>query len=205
VLMMFFTTFKDLAIWNTKRPFGLYGDNYGKYIPQKNDRMIVCTPGLPIRNSARNVTKSTFKHMITEFQRGYDIVSNSKNDEDIKVLFKKTDFFEKHSCYIQIECFSDTKGNLGEWAGFVESKMIAFLESLEKVPNIVPIPLAIQFPSKEAKCTWYIGITWRNDTSSEFKFVLFDFIDEMNKWDKKTDEDYLLISALKKEDLKVNF
>lgn len=204
LILKFFEKYNNYEIFDVKKPLGLNEKSISAYKNSKNNRMLIITPIEPYKNSARNITKSTFKYIVQEIERGYKILKEAKIADNIKPLYQKTDFFKSFDTYIQVEIFGGNKSELRDWQAYVESRLVMFLESLEKVPNMIAVPFS--FPIvKNLQATYYISVSFKDNKKSEFTFVLYDFINLMNKWEKKTDETYILIKQVKKDELKIEF
>lgn len=204
IIFKFFQKYNNYEVFDVKKPLALNEKSIANFKNTKNNRILIITPNEAYKNAARNVTKSTFKYMVQEIDRAYKILKNGKNPDDIKVLNQKTDFFKAYDSYIQVDIFGGNKSELRDWQAYIESRLVMFLESLEKVPNMIAIPFS--FPIvKNLQCTYYISISFKDNQKSEFTFILFDFINLMNKWEKKTEETYILIKQLKRDELKITF
>lgn len=72
-----------------------------------NDLMPIITPAFPSMNTTHNVSNSTKRAIMTEFEKGVKIVdflieNRGKTALTWKRLFKKFNFFKAYSHFIQI-------------------------------------------------------------------------------------------------------
>lgn len=108
------------------------------YPHDKYHKMPVITPAYPSMCATHNITESTKKVILQEFQRGSGIVteifSGAKKWSD---LFTKHDFFRRYKFYLTV--IAATKGSSEEqkkFAGMVESKLRLLVQKLENNENI---------------------------------------------------------------------
>lgn len=97
----------------------------------------VVTPAYPQQNSTFNVSISTKKVIVEEFNRGMKITEDimlcktSWND-----LFEAPNFFFKYRHFIVLLVMSNTAEDHVEWCGLVESKIRFLILNLERNPHI---------------------------------------------------------------------
>eukprot|EP01080_Neovahlkampfia_damariscottae_P000921 gene921-9830_t len=187
LFMKFFEKYSNINSFDTKKPLGLNSESTKP--TKSNFRMLIMTPMEPYRNTARNVTKSTFKFMMKEFQRANDIL---KKEGIQKQIFKKSNFFQEYEEFIQIELFGSKS-----WNFYFESRVVRLLIELEKVNNLRVIPFVLPYKLKKSNL-YFISIEFIDSKRSEFQFIYFDFINQLNEWSSKTDDDYLIINQLKR-------
>jgi poly(A) polymerase len=108
------------------------------YAQDRQHRMPVITPAYPSMCATHNITASTQKIIMSELQRGtelmQDIISHKKTWAD---LFVKHDFFFKYKFYLTI--VASTRGDDEQhlkWSGLVESKLRLLVQKLESFPGI---------------------------------------------------------------------
>ncbi|CCE64176.1 hypothetical protein TPHA_0G03360 [Tetrapisispora phaffii CBS 4417] len=117
----------QVRVWNPKI-----------YAQDRSHRMPVITPAYPSMCATHNITESTKKVILKEFERGMkitnDIFSNKLTWND---LFKKHTFFYDYKFYLTIT--TATKGTDEDhlkWSGLVESKVRLLILKLEALPGI---------------------------------------------------------------------
>lgn len=117
----------QVRVWNPKI-----------YAQDRSHRMPVITPAYPSMCATHNITESTKKVILKEFDRGIqvtnEIFSNKKTWSD---LFKKHEFFFQYKYYLTIT--AATRGDDEEhlkWSGLVESKLRLLTLKLETIPGI---------------------------------------------------------------------
>jgi poly(A) polymerase len=108
------------------------------YAQDRQHRMPVITPAYPSMCATHNITASTQKIIMSELQRGtelmQDIISHKQTWAD---LFVKHDFFFKYKFYLTI--VASTRGDDEQhlkWSGLVESKLRLLVQKLESFPGI---------------------------------------------------------------------
>ncbi|KAH8402468.1 hypothetical protein KR009_012216 [Drosophila setifemur] len=99
--------------------------------------MPIITPAYPQQNSTFNVSESTKKVMLTEFNRGMNIT------DEIMLgripwdrLFEAPSFFYRYRHFIVLLVNSQTADDHLEWCGLVESKVRLLIGNLERNPHI---------------------------------------------------------------------
>ncbi|XP_017868494.1 PREDICTED: poly(A) polymerase type 3 isoform X1 [Drosophila arizonae] len=100
--------------------------------------MPIITPAYPQQNSTFNVSESTKKVILTEFNRGMSIT------DEIMLgrvgwdrLFEAPSFFYRYRHFIVLLVNSQTADDHLEWCGLVESKVRLLIGNLERIPHIV--------------------------------------------------------------------
>ena len=116
------------------------------YKKQQSDLMPIMTPAFPSMNATYNVSQSTKKAMLTEFEKGLLVTEAllKRDDKGGKVntqlcwkrLFKKFNFFKAYSHFVQISIFSQSEEHHKKWTGFIESKIRKLLNQFEKLNEI---------------------------------------------------------------------
>jgi poly(A) polymerase Pap1 len=132
--------------------------------------------------------------MMKEFQRADGILKKEKIQ---KSIFKKSNFFGEFEEFVQIELFGDSN-----WNSYFESKIVKFMVDLEKINNLRAVPFVLPYKLKKSTL-YFISIEFVENKRTEFQFLLFDFINYLNEWNLKTDDDYLIINHLKRSELKI--
>ncbi|KAH8279305.1 hypothetical protein KR026_005875, partial [Drosophila bipectinata] len=99
--------------------------------------MPIITPAYPQQNSTFNVSESTKKVILTEFNRGMNIT------DEIMLgripwdrLFEAPSFFYRYRHFIVLLVNSQTADDHLEWCGLVESKVRLLIGNLERNPHI---------------------------------------------------------------------
>ncbi|XP_058825257.1 poly(A) polymerase type 3 isoform X2 [Topomyia yanbarensis] len=99
--------------------------------------MPIITPAYPQQNSTFNVSSSTRKVMLNEFNRGMQITDEimlSKANWD--KLFEAPSFFFKYRHFIVLLVTSNNADDHLEWCGLVESKIRYLIQNLERSQHI---------------------------------------------------------------------
>ncbi|KAL2546246.1 nuclear poly(A) polymerase 1 [Forsythia ovata] len=95
--------------------------------------MPIITPAYPCMNSSYNVSTSTLRVMMEEFQRGNEIceaIEASKRSWDS--LFEPFAFFEAYKNYLQMDIASETEDDSRNWKGWVESRIRLLTLKIER-------------------------------------------------------------------------
>lgn len=146
----------QVRVWNPKI-----------YAQDRSHRMPVITPAYPSMCATHNISDSTKKVILGEFERGIqvtnDIFSNKKSWAS---LFEKHDFFSRYKFYLTVSV--TTKGDDEQhlkWTGLVESKLRLLVLKLEVLPGI---NIAHPFPS-------LFGSTYAYDSEADADNILENY------------------------------
>lgn len=100
--------------------------------------MPIITPAYPQQNSTFNVSESTKKVILTEFNRGMSITDEIMLGRvSWDRLFEAPSFFYRYRHFIVLLVNSQTADDHLEWCGLVESKVRLLIGNLERNPHIV--------------------------------------------------------------------
>ncbi|KAI5422809.1 nuclear poly(A) polymerase 4 isoform X1 [Lathyrus oleraceus] len=97
--------------------------------PRKNPRdrthlMPIITPAYPCMNSSYNVSTSTLRVMMEQFQHGNKICGDiDLNKSCWRALFEPYLFFEGYKNFLQIDIVAADVDDLRNWKGWVESRL----------------------------------------------------------------------------------
>ncbi|XVE52014.1 hypothetical protein DITRI_Ditri02bG0086600 [Diplodiscus trichospermus] len=97
--------------------------------PRKNPRdrthhMPIITPAYPCMNSSYNVSTSTLRVMMEQFQYGNNICEKIElNRVKWSALFEPYLFFESYKNYLQVDILAADADDLRSWKGWVESRL----------------------------------------------------------------------------------
>ncbi|KAJ0007030.1 hypothetical protein Pint_29584 [Pistacia integerrima] len=97
--------------------------------PRKNPRdkthhMPIITPAYPCMNSSYNVSTSTLRVMMDQFQYGNKICEEIElNKAQWCALFEPYLFFESYKNYLQVDIVAADVDDLRAWKGWVESRL----------------------------------------------------------------------------------
>lgn len=97
--------------------------------PRKNPRdrthhMPIITPAYPCMNSSYNVSTSTLRVMMEQFQYGNEICGEIElNKANWTALFEPYSFFESYKNYLQVDIVAADDDDLRAWKGWVESRL----------------------------------------------------------------------------------
>ncbi|KAL6496993.1 Nuclear poly(A) polymerase 4 [Orobanche gracilis] len=126
--------FRVYTLWRWPNPVMLCGiedDELGFSVwdPRKNpwDRnhlMPIITPAYPCMNSSYNVSASTLRVMMEQFEFGKKICEDIElNKLQWSALFEPYSFFESYKNYLQVEIIASDLDDLRSWGGWVESRL----------------------------------------------------------------------------------
>ncbi|KAF8393456.1 hypothetical protein HHK36_021700 [Tetracentron sinense] len=97
--------------------------------PRKNPRdrthhMPIITPAYPCMNSSYNVSTSTLRVMMEQFDNGNKICEEIElNKAQWSALFEPYLFFETYKNYLQVDIVAADADDLRSWKGWVESRL----------------------------------------------------------------------------------
>ncbi|XP_047331308.1 nuclear poly(A) polymerase 4-like [Impatiens glandulifera] len=107
--------------------------------PRKNPRdrthhMPIITPAYPCMNSSYNVSMSTLRVMMEQFQFGNKICEGIEMNKGLKWkdLFEPYLFFESYRNYLQVDIVAADNGDLLGWRGWVESRLRQLTLKIER-------------------------------------------------------------------------
>ncbi|CAL8159295.1 unnamed protein product [Prunus armeniaca] len=106
--------------------------------PRRNPKdkyhlMPIITPAYPSMNSSYNVSSSTLRIMLEEFQRGNEICEAMEaNKADWDTLFESYEFFEAYKNYLQIDISAENADDFRKWKGWVESRLRQLTLKIER-------------------------------------------------------------------------
>ncbi|CAM8958934.1 unnamed protein product [Rhodiola kirilowii] len=126
--------FRVYTQWRWPNPVMLCGieeDKLGFTVwdPRKNPKdrthhMPIITPAYPCMNSSYNVSTSTLRVMIEQFQFGNKICEEIElNKSNWGALFEPYLFFESYKNYLQVDVVAADIDDLRAWKGWVESRL----------------------------------------------------------------------------------
>ncbi|WCJ21897.1 poly(A) polymerase 1 [Euphorbia peplus] len=136
--------------------------------PRRNPKdrfhlMPIITPAYPSMNSSYNVSSSTLRIMLEEFQRGNEIceaMEASKADWD--TLFEPFSFFDAYKHYLQIDICAENEDDLRKWKGWVESRLRQLILRIERYTfdklQCHPHPGEFIDKSRYLHCSYFMGL-----------------------------------------------
>lgn len=130
----------------------------------------IITPAFPAMNSTYNVSETTKRILMNEFEFfkkftaiiTYSKAINCRTNFTWRDFFNEIDFFSYYSCYLQIDILSKNEEDHKKWQGFVESRLrflIKFLEDYKQI-KIHPYPrdYGLRDSAFEYDSTYFFGI-----------------------------------------------
>ncbi|KAG5524787.1 hypothetical protein RHGRI_031449 [Rhododendron griersonianum] len=106
--------------------------------PRRNPRdrthhMPIITPAYPCMNSSYNVSTSTLRVMMDQFQHGNKVCEEIElNKAQWSALFEPYLFFEEYKNYLQIDIIAADADDLLAWRGWVESRLRQLTLKIER-------------------------------------------------------------------------
>ncbi|KMT18094.1 hypothetical protein BVRB_2g032820 [Beta vulgaris subsp. vulgaris] len=106
--------------------------------PRKNPRdrthhMPIITPAYPCMNSSYNVSTSTLRVMMEQFDHGNKICQEIElNKAQWSTLFEPYLFFELYKNYLQVDIVAEDADDLLAWKGWVESRLRQLTLKIER-------------------------------------------------------------------------
>lgn len=137
--------------------------------PRKNPRdrthhMPIITPAYPCMNSSYNVSTSTLRVMIDQFQHGNEICEEIEmNKCQWSALFEPYLFFEAYKNYLQIDIVAVDADDMLSWKGWVESRLRQLTLKIERdtygMLQCHPYPNEYVDSSKSCQhCSFFMGL-----------------------------------------------
>uniref|UniRef100_A0A5B7BSH2 polynucleotide adenylyltransferase n=1 Tax=Davidia involucrata TaxID=16924 RepID=A0A5B7BSH2_DAVIN len=137
--------------------------------PRKNPRdrthhMPIITPAYPCMNSSYNVSISTLRVMMEQFQFGNKICEEMElNKARWSVLFEPYLFFECYKNYLQVDIVAADVDDLRAWKGWVESRLRQLTLMIERDTEgklqCHPYPHEYVDTSKQCShCAFFMGL-----------------------------------------------
>uniref|UniRef100_A0A803N4A6 polynucleotide adenylyltransferase n=1 Tax=Chenopodium quinoa TaxID=63459 RepID=A0A803N4A6_CHEQI len=137
--------------------------------PRKNPRdrthhMPIITPAYPCMNSSYNVSTSTLRVMMEQFEHGNKICQDIElTKAQWSTLFEPYLFFESYKNYLQVDIVADDADDLLAWKGWVESRLRQLTLKIERdtfgMLQCHPYPYEFVDTSKEcAHCAFFMGL-----------------------------------------------
>jgi 2'-5' RNA ligase len=104
----------------------------------KRDKMPIITNIEPCFNSAKNVTRSTFKHIKTELNRAHHLTKKSAQESSWESLLDKREIVGKpNSTYFEIKIKTSNLNVLTQSVGWLEGNIISLFVDLEQDENLI--------------------------------------------------------------------
>lgn len=137
--------------------------------PRKNPRdrthhMPIITPAYPCMNSSYNVSISTLRVMMEQFELGNKICQDIElNKAQWSTLFEPYLFFESYKNYLQVDIVAEDTDDLLAWKGWVESRLRQLTLKIERdtfgMLQCHPYPIEFVDTSKQcAHCSFFMGL-----------------------------------------------
>jgi poly(A) polymerase len=171
--------------------------------------MPIITPAYPAINSTYNVSESTKRILVNEFQRGLQIaIKIEKNEAEWKELFEKLNFFQLYNTYLQIICYAE-QANQKKWSPYVESRLRMIIPKIEQTQGLEyahPYTLSFDFVEDENNCTaFFIGLKFQKtkipSNQVDLTIAVVDFKKQVEDWPNKTADMKISIKCVKQSSL----
>ncbi|KAH6782318.1 nuclear polymerase [Perilla frutescens var. hirtella] len=166
--------FRVYTLWRWPNPVMLceIEDNelgFSVWDPRKNpwDRnhlMPIITPAYPCMNSSYNVSSSTLRVVMEQFQFAKKICEDIElNKLQWNALFEPYLFFESYKNYLQVDIIASDLDDLRSWRGWVESRLRQLTLMIERDTSgklqCHPYPHDYVDSSKQcAHCVFFMGL-----------------------------------------------
>ncbi|CAH8335759.1 unnamed protein product [Eruca vesicaria subsp. sativa] len=135
-----------------------------KYHRDRYHLMPIITPAYPCMNSSYNVSQSTLRVMMEQFQYGNKICQEIElNKQHWSSLFEQYMFFEAYKNYLQVDVRAADAEDLLAWKGWVESRFRQLTLKIERDTNGLlmchPQPNEYVDTSKQFQhCAFFMGL-----------------------------------------------
>ncbi|XP_015694152.1 nuclear poly(A) polymerase 4 isoform X3 [Oryza brachyantha] len=136
-----------------------------KYHRDRSHHMPIITPAYPCMNSSYNVSTSTLRVMMEQFQFGNKICQEiDMNKANWSALFEPFQFFEAYKNYLQVDIIAEDGEDLRLWKGWVESRLRQLTLKIERdtygMLQCHPYPHEYADPSRQcAHCAFFMGLS----------------------------------------------
>ncbi|KAL2928246.1 Nuclear poly(A) polymerase 4 [Bienertia sinuspersici] len=130
----------------------------------RTHHMPIITPAYPCMNSSYNVSPSTLRVMIEQFQFGNKICQDIElNKASWSSLFEPYMFFESYKNYLQVDIIAADADDLRAWRGWVESRLRQLTLMIERDTlgklQCHPYPYELLDPSRKcAHRAFFMGL-----------------------------------------------
>ncbi|KAG8381794.1 hypothetical protein BUALT_Bualt05G0009800 [Buddleja alternifolia] len=118
-----------------------------------------------------NITKSTFDIIKTEFRRAHDFLVR---DFDWRPLFEVVSYAKNYESFLKICVSSRHKNELGDWVGWVKSRMPQLLFKLEKLPGFCH-PNPTTYGGSDLSKVFYWGLDTNKSNIINVESIKKDF------------------------------
>ncbi|KAF6158385.1 hypothetical protein GIB67_022465 [Kingdonia uniflora] len=169
--MLVFRFFRVYTQWRWPNPVMLCAIEEGslglpvwdprRYFRDRSHLMPIITPAYPCMNSSYNVSYSTLRVMMEEFQRGNEICEAMEiNSADWNTLIEPYPFFEVYKNYLQIDISANDDSDLRQWKGWVESRLRQLTLKIERSTKLQchPHPGDFSDRSRPFHCSFFMGL-----------------------------------------------
>lgn len=172
--MLVFRFFRVYTQWRWPNPVMLcpIGEDdlgFPVWDPRKNPRdkthhMPIITPAYPCMNSSYNVSISTLRVMMDQFQFGNTICEDVElKKSHWSALFEPYIFFEAYKNYLQVDIIATDNDDLLAWKGWVESRLRQLTLKIERdtygMLQCHPYPTEYVDSSKpRPHCAFFMGL-----------------------------------------------
>ncbi|KAL6629658.1 hypothetical protein ACP70R_029423 [Stipagrostis hirtigluma subsp. patula] len=138
--------------------------------PRKNPRdrshlMPIITPAYPCMNSSYNVSTSTLRVIMEQFQFGNKMCQEIElNKASWTALFQPFHFFEAYRKFLVVDIVAEDDDDLRLWKGWVESRLRQLTLKIERdtkgILQCHPYPCEYADPAIQcAHCAFYMGLS----------------------------------------------
>ncbi|URE10198.1 Poly(A) polymerase predicted RNA binding domain [Musa troglodytarum] len=130
----------------------------------RTHHMPIITPAYPCMNSSYNVSTSTLRVMMEQFQIGNNICEDIElNKTGWGALFEPYPFFETYKNYLQVDIVAADAEDLRSWKGWVESRLRQLTLKIERdtcgILQCHPYPNEYVDPFKRfSHCVFFMGL-----------------------------------------------
>lgn len=163
LLAHFFETF---ASWRWPQPVTVTSET-ARYHPEgKRDLMPIVAPALPLRNTARNVSRSALQVLREELTRARELVQRARTEETEaawEALFERVDFSGVASARLVVSIEAPSSEAREAAAGWVLGHLTALVYRLEGDRRLFARP----FPIEQPEGPFIIGLSARGHTGTE--------------------------------------
>ncbi|XP_072961678.1 nuclear poly(A) polymerase 3 isoform X1 [Typha angustifolia] len=171
--------FENFSHWPWPRPVILQDQSINFRRPDDRALMPIMMPCSPFEYCNSNITRSTFRKIKAEFQRGYALTRDiGRLDFEWSCLFEAFPYGTKYAHFVQIVLAAPNVDELRDWVGWVKSRFRSLLLKLEIVEGYCdPNPTEyVDHNITEPNVVFYWGLLTEGSTFLDINSVKEDFM-----------------------------
>ncbi|KAH0469950.1 hypothetical protein IEQ34_001508 [Dendrobium chrysotoxum] len=181
LITLFFETFSN---WPWPNPVILQEQSIPSKKPDERCFMPILMPCSPFDWCNSNVTRGTFRKIMKEIKRGYDITKDQgRLDFQWCHLFNHFPFTESYNYFVRICLIAPDHDELQDWAGWVKSRLRGLLLKLEREHGFCdPNPKEyVDANVNQPNVVFYWGLSSLGRVAIDLSSIKEEFMKSINK------------------------